>query len=88
MTDEKEAQPFQPSRWPPRLRRPDASKYLQQEHGIQRAPATLAKLAVIGGGPVHEVVGRTPYYKPTDLDVWVLAQLKRRRSTSDRGNAA
>ena len=34
-----------------RLRRAEASAYLKEKHGIDRAPTTLAKYAVVGGGP-------------------------------------
>ena len=37
--------------WPDRLRRRDVPSYLHAKHGIETAPATLAKLAVTGGGP-------------------------------------
>src|SRR5258708_2282910 len=67
------------------LRRPDARRYLREKHGIDAAPATLAKKAVTGGGPEYELFGRIPYYCPAKLDQWVLSQLKRRRSSSDRG---
>ena len=54
-----------------RLRRAEASKYLLETHGIGRAPGTLAKLAVVGGGPRFRVAGRTPLYTTDDLDAWV-----------------
>ena len=34
----------------PRLRRWEASEYMELAHGLTVAPATLAKLASIGGG--------------------------------------
>src|SRR4051812_15016720 len=67
-----------------KLRRKAASKYLFDEHGIVRAPSTLAKYAVIGGGPVFQRMGRDPVYTPANLDAWVASQLSRpMRSTSD-----
>ena len=54
-----------------RLRRSEASEYLLEEHGIHRAVGTLAKLAVVGGGPLFQVAGRTPLYSTDDLDAWV-----------------
>ncbi|MBV9153864.1 MAG: hypothetical protein JO213_06395 [Alphaproteobacteria bacterium] len=72
-------------KWPERLRRRDASVYLRKRYGVERAPATLAKLAATGGGPDYELFGRIPYYRPVKLDEWVLSQLRLRRSTSDRG---
>ena len=45
-----------------RLRRAEASAYLKEKHGIDRAPTTLAKYAVVGGGPRFQHVGRLPLY--------------------------
>ena len=72
--------------WPPRLRRREASAYLDEVHGLQEAPTTLAKKACLGGGPVFESFGRVPYYRPESLDSYAEARLSGpRRSTSDRG---
>lgn len=66
------------------LRRKAASKYLQDVHGVMRAPSTLAKYAVIGGGPVFQRMGRDPVYTPVNLDEWVASKLSGpMRSTSD-----
>jgi hypothetical protein len=54
----------------PRLRRVPATEYLLLVHGIERAPATLAKLASVGGGPRMTRVGRIPYYDVDELDAW------------------
>ena len=54
-----------------RLRRAEAVVYLLENHGIRRTVGTLAKLAVVGGGPRFRVAGRTPLYEPDDLDAWV-----------------
>ncbi len=53
-----------------RLRRSEAATYLLETHGIRRAVGTLAKLAVVGGGPCFRVAGRTPLYTTDDLDAW------------------
>ena len=53
-----------------KLRRQEASAYLKAKHGISRAPATLAKLAVLGGGPRFAKAGRWPIYNVDDLDCW------------------
>ena len=53
------------------FRRDEASAYLRDTHGVQRAPGTLAKYAVVGGGPPFRKAGRTPLYTPNDLDAWV-----------------
>ncbi|HYH20116.1 MAG TPA: DNA-binding protein [Azospirillum sp.] len=60
---------------PPRLRRAEASAYLKNVHGIVRSPATLAKYATMGGGPIFEKAGRTPLYKPEYLDAWARSLL-------------
>src|SRR6266446_5861198 len=66
------------------LRRKAASEYLAQNHGVHRAASTLAKLAVIGGGPIFRRVGRVPLYSTADLDDWVASKLSApMRSTSD-----
>jgi hypothetical protein len=71
-----------------KLRRKAASKYLFDEHGVVRAPSTLAKYAVIGGGPVFQRMGRDPVYTPANLDAWVASQLSGpMRSTSDIGHS-
>ncbi len=53
------------------LRRVEASQYLKSVWGIDRAPTTLAKLAVVGGGPRFQKVGNIPIYPPELLDEWV-----------------
>ncbi len=53
-----------------RLRRAEAATYLHETHGIRRTVSTLAKLAVIGGGPRFRVAGRTPLYETDDLDAF------------------
>ena len=58
-----------------RLRRADASHYLKDAWGIARSPKTLAKLAVIGGGPSFRKDGRIPLYETAALDEWARAQL-------------
>ena len=52
------------------LNRSEASAYLLDVHGIKRAPATLAKLASIGGGPAFRKAGRIPQYTPQNLDLY------------------
>lgn len=57
------------------LRRQEASKYLHERYGISRKPATLAKLACVGGGPRFMRAKRIPLYAPADLDAWAEAIL-------------
>ncbi|MEC9344638.1 MAG: hypothetical protein VYB54_00320 [Pseudomonadota bacterium] len=52
------------------LRRTEASAYLLETHGIERKPSTLAKFAVVGGGPRFRRAGRIPLYAIADLDAW------------------
>jgi hypothetical protein len=66
------------------LRRGAASQYLDEIWGVIRAPSTLAKYAVIGGGPVFRRDSRFPLYSPDDLDAWAASRLSApMRSTSD-----
>ena len=45
---------------------------------------TLAKLAVVGGGPAYRKAGKFPLYEPDDLDEWALAKLSAKvRSSSE-----
>lgn len=53
-----------------RYRRRGASIYLLEKHGISRKPSTLAKLAVIGGGPVMIYDGNIPLDPEDGLDAY------------------
>jgi hypothetical protein len=71
-----------------RLDRKEAAQFLTS-HGYRTAPATLAKLACIGGGPAFESFGRRPLYRESDLLAWAKARSTGpRRSTSDPGAAS
>jgi hypothetical protein len=66
------------------LRRTEASTYLLDRHGISRTPATLAKLAVTGGGPPFRKANRIPIYSQADLDQWAASITSPKiRSTSE-----
>ena len=66
------------------LRRTDAAEYVRNRYGFPCSTQWLAKLAVVGGGPVFRKAGRTPLYLPTDLDDWATARIGApQRSTSD-----
>jgi hypothetical protein len=70
----------------PRLRRWEASEYMEFAHGLTIAPATLAKLASVGGGPAFHRVGRIPLYPRDELNRWAAAKLGRIvMSTSEAG---
>jgi len=65
------------------MRRKDAAQYLREKFGVG-SPATLSKLACLGGGPVFRKNGRIPLYAVEDLDTWALAKIgEPMRSTSD-----
>jgi hypothetical protein len=68
--------------WPPFMRRNEASAYLREVWGLVRAPATLARLACVGGGPAFRRFGRWPVYTPTDLDVWVEGRMSERKAST------
>jgi hypothetical protein len=57
------------------LRRTDAAKYIEEKWGARYSPKTLAKLAVVGGGPKFRKAGRIPLYEQPHLDDWVRAKL-------------
>jgi hypothetical protein len=66
------------------LNREEAASYVRTNFGFPCSRQWLAKLAVVGGGPVFRKAGRTPIYAPDDLDTWALARIGApQRSTSD-----
>ena len=68
-----------------RLDRRQAAAFLT-EREYRTAPATLAKLASIGGGPTFVSFGRKPLYREADLIEWAQARTTGPRgSTSDAG---
>ena len=74
---------------PARMRRKQASEYLFEEHGVSLSPATLAKLAVVGGGPSFRKDGPFPLYERSDLATFATVRLgPLRTSTSDQLQAA
>ena len=71
----------------PNMRRADAARYIREAHGIPCAPTTLAKYAVLGGGPVFRKAGKFPIYSRDDLDAWVNQRLSKPvLSTSELGS--
>jgi hypothetical protein len=64
------------------LRRKEAANYVVSNWGVPLSGQTLAKLAVIGGGPAYRKAGRFPLYEPDDLDQWVKARLSRKIQSS------
>ena len=71
------------------LRRSEAAEYITTTYGIPCSPKTLAKLAVIGGGPAYRKAGPFPLYSPDDLNQWANNKLGPRvHSTSETKEAA
>ncbi len=71
-----------------RLNRREASEFLT-ERGFRIAPTTLAKLAVIGGGPSFVSFGRRPLYQAADLLAWAESRTSRpKRHTSETSSDA
>jgi hypothetical protein len=69
------------------LRRAEAAQYIRVAYGIPCSPATLAKYACRGGGPVFRKAGKFPIYYRDDLDAWAKARLgKLVHSTSELGD--
>jgi len=64
-------------------RRAEAARYVREKWGLPCSPSWLAKLAVLGGGPLVHKAGRFPMYADSDLDAWAQDRLgKPLRSTS------
>jgi hypothetical protein len=57
------------------LRRAEAAKHIREKWGYPCSPRTLAKYAVVGGGPPFRKAGRYPLYHPEELDRWVSDKL-------------
>lgn len=69
------------------LSRAQAADYLTAR-GFKTAKQTLAKLAVVGGGPMYQTFGSRVVYSPAELDTWANMRLSQpRRSTSETAAA-
>ncbi len=67
------------------LRRDKAAQHVRDTWSLPCSPRWLAKLAVVGGGPMFRKAGRTPIYAPSDLDAWAQSRIGApQKSTSDR----
>jgi hypothetical protein len=67
------------------LRRDKAAQHVRETWGLPCSAKWLAKLAVVGGGPIFRKAGRTPIYSPADLDAWAQSRIGApQKSTSDR----
>jgi hypothetical protein len=56
-------------------RRSEASAYLKENYGLSYTTATLAKMAVVGGGPPYHARPRFPLYPEVTLDTWARQKL-------------
>jgi hypothetical protein len=78
---------------PSRLRKPnltgaELSEYFMTKFGMRVAPATLAKLRSVGGGPPFHKCSVTPLYPVQTADEWAHKRLGAlKSSTSDSGAA-
>lgn len=61
---------------------PAASKYLA-ERGFSHAPATLAKLRCLGGGPRFLKQGARVRYRPSALEEWLKGRTREMAHTSE-----
>lgn len=66
------------------LTRTEAAALLTSR-GFRTAPATLAKYAVTGAGPLMIRFGRKPLYRTSDLLGWAEERALVAKSTSDAG---
>ena len=64
---------------------PETCRFLLEEYGVKRTPATLAKQRVLGGNtPPYRKLNRNIYYAVADLRGWATGELSTRyRTTSD-----
>lgn len=69
------------------LRRKLAGEYLKSKYGFG-SEKTLAKLAVVGGGPVFHKAANAAIYKPEDLDAWALAKIGAPQTSTSNVEAA
>ncbi len=64
------------------LRRDLAAKYVTENWGFNCSRQWLAKLAVVGGGPLYRKAGRVPLYALADLDAWAQSRMGALRLSS------
>ena len=66
------------------LRRIEAATFVREKWAMPCSPKWLAKLAVVGGGPIYRKAGRYPIYLQSDLDAWAQSRIGApQRSSSD-----
>lgn len=57
------------------LRRDEASAYIRDHYRLPCSEKYLAKLAVVGGGPLFRKASRFPIYDIVDLDAWAQSRI-------------
>eukprot|EP01037_Dinobryon_pediforme_P002443 gene2443-2481_t len=57
------------------LRRIEAATFVREKWAMPCSPKWLAKLAVVGGGPIYRKAGRYPIYLQSDLDAWAQSRI-------------
>jgi hypothetical protein len=69
------------------FRRADAAAYVRNKYGFPCSRQWLAKLAVVGGGPVFRKAGRFPIYTPRDLDRWAASRIGPAQLSTSEGSS-
>lgn len=55
-----------------------ASQYLRERHGMLRATeGSLAMRRYTKSGPPYQKLGSNIFYRPSDIDAWIEAQLQK-----------
>lgn len=66
------------------LRRDEASAYIRDQYRLPCSEKYLAKLAVVGGGPLFRKASRFPIYDKADLDSWAQARISGKVSSTSQ----
>lgn len=74
--------PALPVNRPRPLRRQEAANYITETYNFPCSAKTLAKLAVVGGGPRFFKAGKFPLHDIPDLDAWAQAKLSEKVSST------
>lgn len=64
------------------LRRDEASAYIRTRYRLPCSEKYLAKLAVVGGGPLFRKASRFPIYDRADLDAWATKRISGKVSST------
>lgn len=69
---------------PTPLRRGEAAAYIRDRYRLPCADKYLAKLAVVGGGPMFRKASRWPIYDVADLDTWAQSRISPKVSSTSQ----